>query len=150
MTESAGNVATFRILVCFDLQISDVNSLPFENGTAHSSPMRQGRFARVVDWNGPMVGDKPEDIPVPLNNQRVVGIAEAGRANGYVREHALQVRRRVRNCSQDLCGGGLLLSGVGKLSALSFELPFQLLDQAAKVLVRTRWRLFGWHDPRTL
>jgi hypothetical protein len=148
-TKSVSKVAALRILAGFGLHIRDVNRLPVENGASKRNPTCQWQ-RRLPDGRGgrnwPVVSNTPERVAVNLSNEHIIGIAQASRIRRNLSAHAPQVRRRTGDRRQDPRCGGLSLPGLGQFSALSFELAFQFVDDAAKLLICTSCRHFGWHD----
>jgi hypothetical protein len=74
-------------------------------------------------------------VAIDLKNARVAGVAQAGRARGYLREYKVRLSGRTRDCCQNLCCGSLLLTGFRKLS-------LKLLKRSATNLID-----FGRHGP---
>ena len=110
-----------------------------------SHPDGCARYVRKIG-NVPAMGHKPQLIAGALEHSRIIGVAQASRIRRNLSAHAPQIRRRTGERRQDPRCRGLLLPSLGKLSTLAFELVFQRVDDAAKVLICASCWHFGWHD----
>jgi hypothetical protein len=139
----AGTRAALWVFISLNLNIGNVDCLPFEHDTSGDKPTDYLQTG-VLGYRS-MVADKVQKANIHLENRSIISIAQASRICGNLSAHALQVRRRTGERRQDPRCGGLLLPSLGQLSGLAFEIAFQLVDQATKVLISTCYRHFGWH-----
>src|SRR5262249_21288598 len=85
---------------------------PSGNNTARK---RYPALPNGIDANGPVMSDKLQVVVIDLENGCIAGAAQVSRTRSYVDEYTLCVSRRTRDCRQNLCSGGLLLTGLRKL-----------------------------------
>ena len=128
MAKVAGTCAALWIFIGLNLNIGNVDRLPFEHDTSSNKPTDY--WQRTALGYRSVVGDDMEKAAVDLEDRRVIGVAQASRIRRNLIAHAPQVGWRTGERRQDPRCGGLLLPTLCERAPGLGEFFGQLLDPA--------------------
>ena len=121
MSQLPGKGAALRELIHLGLKIVHVHSPTIEDGAAGDGPAHDRDQEPDGTENRPMVGSDAQVVFLTVEEDGIVGSAEASRALDHGIQHGLDVRRRAADHPEDLCRRGLLLQRLAQIAVAGLQ-----------------------------